>query len=68
MSSCTSGVCFFFLNFTLSLLIICIDKCRTPRSNFVLHHTEPSGHKFYQSQQETTQSQYQQQQQQPIAV
>ena len=34
--------------------------CRTPRSNFILHHTEATGHKFYQSQQEAAQNQYQQ--------
>jgi len=28
----------------------------TPRSNFILHHTEPTGHKFYQTQQEVAQN------------
>ncbi|CAF0990154.1 unnamed protein product [Rotaria sordida] len=40
----------------------------TPRSGFVLHHVEPTGHKFYQPQHELLQTQYQQQQQYPIAV
>lgn len=35
-------------------------KSRSPRSNFILHHTEATGHKFYQTQQEAAQSQYQQ--------
>jgi len=38
----------------------------TPRSNFTHHHTEPTGHKFYQPQWESFQTQYPQQQ--PIAV
>ncbi|CAF3726667.1 unnamed protein product [Rotaria magnacalcarata] len=38
----------------------------TPRSNLMLHHTEPTGHKFYETQQDAAQSQYLQQQ--PIAV
>ena len=33
----------------------------TPRSGFVLAHVEPTGHKFYQPQQELYQRQYQQQ-------
>ncbi|CAF1421636.1 unnamed protein product [Adineta steineri] len=36
----------------------------TPRSNFVLHHVEPTGHKFYESQNGTYRPQYQQ----PLAV
>jgi hypothetical protein len=40
-----------------------MNKFRTPRSNFVLHHTEATGHKFYHSQQEAAQSQ-----QQPVPV
>jgi hypothetical protein len=53
----------FFLN---SFFDLCMYfKFRTPRSNFVLHHEEATGHKFYQSQQEADQSQYQQQ---PIPV
>ncbi len=43
-----------------------VYKCSSPRSNYVHHHTEPSGHKFYHTQEEATQSQYQQQQ--PVAV
>ncbi|CAF2239927.1 unnamed protein product [Rotaria magnacalcarata] len=40
----------------------------SPRSNFIHHHTEPTGHKFYQPHHEL-QTQYQQQQQQyPISV
>jgi len=35
---------------------------RSPRSNYVLHHTEATGHKFYQSQQEAAMAQHQQQQ------
>jgi hypothetical protein len=38
---------------------------RTPRSNFVHHHTEATGHKFYEAQQEAALSQYQQQ---PVPV
>jgi len=49
-----------------------IEPCQaalidTPRSNYVHHHTEESGHKFYQPHHEVYQNQYQQQQQ-PIAV
>ncbi len=40
-----------------------MNKFRTPRSNFILHHTEETGHKFYHSQQEAAQSQ-----QQPVPV
>lgn len=36
-------------------------QCRTPRSDFILHHTEASGHKFYQTQAEAGQNQYQHQ-------
>ena len=49
-------------------MYIYILKFRTPRSNFVLHHTEPTGHKFYQPQQEATQNKYIQQTEQSIKV
>jgi hypothetical protein len=49
----------------LLFFIIYIYQYRTPRSNYLLHHTEPTGHKFYQTQQEAALSQYQQQ---PVAV
>lgn len=37
----------------------------SPRSNLILQHTDPTGHKFYASQQEAMNSQYQQQPQVP---
>ncbi len=40
----------------------------SPRSGFVHHHTEETGHKFYQPAHEVFQNQFQQQQQQPQPI
>jgi hypothetical protein len=41
----------------------------SPRSGYVHHHTEETGHKFYQPNHEVFQNQFQQQQQQqPITA
>jgi hypothetical protein len=46
-----------YVVFYFTIIYVCKNKCRTPRNNNVLHHTEPSGHKFYQPQHEAVQSQ-----------
>jgi hypothetical protein len=60
---CPAALLEYVFDFISFSLLIHVDKFRTPRSDFVLHHTEATGHKFYHSQQEAAQAQ-----QQPVAV